>query len=92
MFVPLTTSSFSSFPSMKDIPILTGKHNWGPWHSAVRALILNANLLGHIANDPLPNALFDLALLPTYPPVLHRGFTHVAFTNWWSRDNLDTSC
>ena len=85
------TFSFPSFPSTKDIPILTGKHDWGPWHSAVRSLILNANLLGHIADDPFPGALYDPGLSPTYPPVLHRGSTHdevQTFTDWWSRDGL----
>ena len=56
---------------MKDIPILSGKHDWGPWHSAVRTLIMNANLLGHIADDPLPGATFDPGLWPTYPPAVH---------------------
>ena len=56
-----------SLPSTKDVPILTGKHDWGPWHSAVRTLILNANLLGHIADDPLPGAIFDPVL---WPPIL----------------------
>src|ERR1700678_1685216 len=85
------TFSFPSFPSTKDIPILTGKHDWGRWHSAVRSLILNANLLGHIADDPFPGALYDPGLSPTYPPVLHRGSTHdevQTFTDWWSRDGL----
>ena len=56
--------SFSthSLPSTKDVPILNGKHDWGPWHSAVRTLILNSNLLGHIADDPLPGAIFDPGL------------------------------
>ena len=48
-----------SLPFTKDTPILMGKHGWGPWHSAVCILILNANLLGHIADDPLPGAVFD---------------------------------
>ena len=39
------SSSISSLPSTKDVPLLTGKHNWGPWHLAVRTLILNSNLL-----------------------------------------------
>ena len=42
------SSANSSLPSTKDVPLLTGKHDWGPWHSAVRTLILNANLLGHM--------------------------------------------
>lgn len=55
----------SSLPSTKDDPILTGKHDWGSWHSAVRTLILNTNLFGHIADDPLPGAAFDPGLWPT---------------------------
>ena len=43
-------NSSSSLLSTKDVPLLTGKHDWGLWHSAVRTLILNANLLGHITD------------------------------------------
>jgi hypothetical protein len=78
-----------SLPSTKDIPILSGKHDWGPWHSAVRSLILNANLLGHIADDPLPGATYDPGLWPTYAPSVHQGSTQhelQAFSDWWSRD------
>ena len=81
----------SSLPSMKDIPILSGKHDWGPWHSAVRTLITNANLLGHITDDPLPGATFDPGLWPTYPPTVHRRSTQAqlqSFTEWWSHDGL----
>ena len=86
-----TTSQTSTLPSTKDIPILTGKHDWGPWHSAARTLILNANLLGHIADEPLPGANFDPGLWPTYPPAVHRMSTQAElqlFTDWWSRDGL----
>ena len=81
----------SSLPSTKDIPILSGKHDWGPWHSAVHALIMNANLLGHIADDPLPGAIFDPGLWPMYPPTVHQTSTPAqlqSFTEWWSRDGL----
>ena len=81
----------SSLPSTKDVPTLTGKHDWGPWHSVVRTLILNANLLGHIADDPLPGAVYDPGLWPTYPPTIHRRSTHSelqSFMEWWSHDRL----
>ena len=81
----------SSLPTTKDVPLLTGKHDWGPWHSSVRTLILNANLLGHIADEPLPGATFDPGLWPTYPPTVHQASTHAdiqTFTDWWSRDGL----
>lgn len=88
-----------SLPSTKDVPLLTGRHDWGPWHSAVRTLILNTNLLGHIADDPLPGAIFDPGLWPTYPPVVHQRSSHAqlqSFTEWWSRNGLAshilTSC
>ena len=96
--IPQTVPNFlhhqsvnSSLPSTKDVPILTGKHDWGPWHSAVRTLIMNANLLGHIADDPLPGATFDPGLWPTHPPTVHQRSSQAAlqtFTDWWSRDGL----
>src|ERR1700678_1970810 len=85
------TSVSSSLPSTKDVPLLSGKLDWGPWHSAVQTLILNSNLLNHIADEPLPGACFDPGLWPTYPPVVHRGSTHnelQSFTDWWSRDGI----
>ena len=85
------TSFNSSLPSTKDVPLLSGKHDWGPWHSAVRTLILNANLLGHIADDPYPGAVFDPGLWPTHPPVVNQGSTPAqlqSFTDWWSRDGI----
>jgi hypothetical protein len=81
----------STLPSTKDVPLFTGKHDWGPWHSAVRTLSLNSNLLGHVADDPLPRAAFDPGLWPTYPPTVHQRSTHAeiqSFTTWWSRDGL----
>jgi hypothetical protein len=87
----LPTSHFSSSLSTNDIPLLSGKHDWGPWHSAARTLFLNANLLGHIADDPLPGASFDPGLWPTYPPVIHQGSSQAeiqSFNEWWSRDGL----
>jgi hypothetical protein len=54
-------------------------------------LILNANLLGHIADDPLPGAVFDPGLWPTYPPTVHQQSTNVelqSFTDWWTRNGL----
>jgi hypothetical protein len=98
---PLSSSSAHSsshfshskftLPSTKDIPLLSGKHDWGPWHSAVRTLVLNANLLGHIAEDPLPGTAYDPGLWPTYPPSVHQGSTQhelQAFSDWWSHDGL----
>jgi hypothetical protein len=52
----LPTSLNIFLPSTEDVPLLLGKHDWGPWHSAVRTLILNATLLDHIADDPYPGA------------------------------------
>ena len=81
----------SSLPSTRDVPVLTGKHDWGPWHASVCTLILNANLLGHIADDPLPGAVFDPGLWPMYPPTVHQQSSLVelqSFADWWSRDGL----
>jgi hypothetical protein len=92
---PTTNTHFPSFnsslPSTKDVPLLSGKHDWGPWHSAVRTLVMNANLLGHIADDPLPGASYDPGLWPTYPPAVHQRSTQAEiqmFTDWWTRDGL----
>src|SRR5271168_330162 len=81
----------TSLPSTKDIPLLSGKHDWRSWNSAVRTLIMNANLLGHIADEPLPGASFDPGLWPTYPPAVHQGSSPAdlqLFTEWWTRDGL----
>ena len=77
----------SSLPSTKNIPILTSKHDWGSWNSMVRTLILNANLLGYIADDPLPGAVFDPGLWPTYPFTVHQRSMSAeiqSFFKWWT--------
>lgn len=54
-------------------------------------LIMNANLLGHIADNPYPGATYDPGLWPTYPPIVHQGSSSAqlqAFTDWWSRDGI----
>jgi hypothetical protein len=61
-----------TLPSTEDIPLLTGKHDWGPWHTAVWMLIDCSNLLGHIHESMLPGALYDLDLEPSFPPVITR--------------------
>src|SRR5882757_2769317 len=83
---PYNTKINFTLPSTKDIPLLTGKHDWGPWHSVVRTLILHANVLGHIAEDPLPDAAYDPDLEPTYPPTIYRGSSSdekAEFSEWW---------
>ena len=81
----------SSLPSTKDVPLPTGKHDWGPWHLAVRTLILNANILGHIVDDPLLGAVYDPGLWPTYPPSVNQRSSQVelqSFNDWWSRNGV----
>ena len=85
-----TTMKFS-LPNTKDIPLLTGKHNWGLWHSAVSSLILCSNLLSHIADNLLPDAAYDPDLWPTYPPVITPDSSqedHAKFLNWWTWDGI----
>ena len=82
-----------TLPSTKDIPLLTGKHDWGPWHSAVSSLILCSNLLGHIADDLLPGAAYDPDLWPTYPPILQHDCSEderAEFSSWWTRNGVAT--
>ena len=82
-----------SLPSTKDLPLLTGKHNWGLWHSAVSSLILCSNLLSHIADDLLPGAAYDPDLWPMYPPILQPDAgpeERTEFSNWWSKDGVVT--
>ena len=80
-------------PSTKDIPLLTGKHDWGLWYSAVSSLILCSNLLSHIADDLLPGAAYDPDLWPTYPPVIQPDSSPdecMEFSNWWTQDGVVT--
>ena len=90
---PSSTPLKISLPSTKDIPLLTGKHDWGPWHSAVSSLILCSNLSSHIAEALLPGAAYDPDLWPTYPPVLQPDSSpdeRIEFSNWWARDGVVT--
>ena len=70
-----------------------GKHDWGPWHSAVSSLVLCSNLLIHIADNLLPNAAYDPDLWPTYPPVITPDSSqedHAKFMSWWTWDGTVT--
>lgn len=77
--------------SMKDIPLLTGRHNWGPWHTATWTLIDCSNLLGHIHKNMLPGTLYDLDLEPSFPPIItcdlpqHEKDAHL---DWWNHDKI----
>jgi hypothetical protein len=78
-----------TLPSTKDILILTGKHDWGPWHTMDWTLIDCLNLLGHVHESMLPGALYDPDLKPSYPPVVtHESFQHEKdlYSDWWNHD------
>ena len=70
-----------TLPSTKDIPILTGKHDWGPWDMAIWTLINCSNLLSHVHKDMLPGALYDLDLEPTFPSVITHCYEFFFFFN-----------
>ena len=93
------TLSEITLPSTKDIPILTGKHNWRPWHMAVWTLIDCSNLLSHVHKDMLPGALYDPDLEPAFPPVItcdSPQHKKDRYSGWWSYDKVAayilTSC
>jgi hypothetical protein len=80
-----------TLPSTKDIPILTGKHDWGSWHTAVWTLIDCSNLLGHILGEPLPGALYDPDLEPLFPPIITRLSSpdeKAEYSEWWNKDKI----
>ncbi|KAF8075084.1 hypothetical protein FPV67DRAFT_613762 [Lyophyllum atratum] len=76
-------------PTVSHIPILSGKHDWVPWSTAVTILLENLDLMDHICDSPDPAAPFDPSLIPTYPPVVTRTSTPdeiAAWRSWWRRD------
>ena len=80
-----------TLPSTKDIFILTGKHDWGPWHTAVWTLIDCSNLLGHIHEHMLPDAVYDPDLEPSFPPIITReSLQHEKelYSEWWNHDKV----
>jgi hypothetical protein len=86
-----TNSHNFSLPSTKDIPILTGRHDWGPWHTAVWTLIDCSNLLGHILGEPLPGAVYDPDLEPSFPPIITRLSSvdeKTTYSEWWNKDKI----
>jgi hypothetical protein len=80
-----------TLPSTKDIPLLTGKHDWGPWHTVVWTLIDCSNLLGHIHESMLPGALYDPDLEPLFPPVIMWESSQCEkdiYSDWWNHDKV----
>jgi hypothetical protein len=78
-----------TLPSTKDIPILTGKHDWRLWHTAVWTLIDCSNLLGHVHEAMLPSALYNSDLEPLYPPVINCDSPQSEkdiYSKWWNHD------
>ena len=76
---------------MKDIPILTGKHNWRPWHTAIWMLIDCSNLLSHIHESMLPGALYDPDLEPSFPPTIALDSPQDKkdlYSEWWNHDKI----
>ena len=80
-----------TLPSTKNIPILTGKHDWGPWHTAVWTLINCSNLLSHVHDIMLPGAAYDPDLEPTFPPSITRDSPQHEkdlYSEWWNHDKV----
>jgi hypothetical protein len=89
--VPTNIPFKITLPSTKDIPILTGRHDWGPWHTAVRTLIDCSNLLGHVHDNMLPGARYDPDLEPTFPPLItweSSDQEKAAYSEWWNLDKV----
>jgi hypothetical protein len=91
--IPQQQKLFLKFtlPSMKDIPLLTGKHDWGPWHMAVWTLINCSNLLGHVHENMLPGAQYNPDLEPSFPPsITHDSPQHEKdlYSKWWNQDKV----
>jgi hypothetical protein len=59
-----------TLPSTKNIPLLAGKHDWGPWHTAVWTLINCSNFLGHVHENMLPGAQYNPDLEPSFSPTI----------------------
>ncbi|KDR67710.1 hypothetical protein GALMADRAFT_79643, partial [Galerina marginata CBS 339.88] len=80
-----------SLPSTKDIPKLTGKNDWGPWHQAVTDLIANQQVYDHISDGLVNGARFEPSFIPTYPPDVHQNSSQAelaAYNTWWAMDGL----
>ncbi|KAF5383010.1 hypothetical protein D9615_004881 [Tricholomella constricta] len=76
-------------PNTTHIPFLTGKHDWGPWSSAVELTLDNLDLTKHISDPPAPGTPWDPSLIPTYPPIVDQLSTPdeiKAWRYWWQRD------
>ncbi|KAF5381322.1 hypothetical protein D9615_008433 [Tricholomella constricta] len=76
-------------PNTAHIPLLTGKHDWGPWSSAVELTLDNLYLTDHISDPPAPGSPWDPSLIPSYPPIVDRLSTADeirAWRYWWQRD------
>ncbi|GLB34019.1 hypothetical protein LshimejAT787_0109030 [Lyophyllum shimeji] len=90
--IPTTVTSHDrddKLPSTVHIPVLTGKHDWGPWSTAVSVLLQNLDLTSHICDAPTPGTPYDPSLIPTYPPTVTQTSTPDelnAWRAWWRRD------
>jgi hypothetical protein len=80
-----------TLPFTKDIPILTSKHNWEPWHTAVWTLIDCSNLLRHVHDSMLLGALYDPDLELLFPPVITCALLQHEkdlYLDWWNHNKI----
>jgi len=87
----IPSSSRPSLPSTKEIPLLTGTADWGPWNAQVKNTIIHSNVFSHIAEEPLPGSTYDPGLMPSHPPIVTPDSSRTeleTFERWWSDDGV----
>lgn len=80
-----------TFPPTKDIPLLTGRGNWGSWHKAVIQLIRHQGIYPHISDGPVQGAPYDPSLIPTFPPHIFPNSDRRLvdeYEQWWMMDGI----
>jgi hypothetical protein len=90
----LPSLSTPALPNTKNIPLLTGRADWGAWHDGVITLLLHIGVLNHVNGPAKPGTYYPPNLLPTYPPELS-DFPTTAEEQvsavWWLKDSVRRS-
>ncbi|KAF8186011.1 hypothetical protein BJ912DRAFT_475832 [Pholiota molesta] len=88
----LPSPSTPALPNTKNIPLLTGRTDWGGWHDGVIALLIHSGVLNHVNSPTInPGTYYPPNFVPTYPPIvstLSSVDEKQTSALWWSRDQI----
>ncbi|PBK89743.1 hypothetical protein ARMGADRAFT_1083199 [Armillaria gallica] len=89
-YLPIhTNNSDSNIPTTTHIQELKSQADWAAWYQGIENVLTARGLLNHICEPPTANIPWTILNVPSYPPTLPPGYTHMHILEWqtWYRCN-----